>query len=516
MAKRGKRCDGCGEPLSGRQRRWCGKKCRNRGPRKARFGSRAPKFKHLPEFERSEGQDAIDLASHAGLILDPWQQDVVFESFGVRDDVRAATEYCLICPRQNGKGAILEAVVLHALFTGGRTRILWSSHEFKTSRESFIRLRALIEGSPTLKKRVKSIRTANGQEGIELKDRSELKFVARSKGSGRGFAADLVILDEAMILDDAAISALFPTLAARKGQQIWYVSSAPLMTSQVLRRVALRGRSGEDKHLAYWEWCADEKAESTDRSGWLGANPGMGYRLTLDFTAKELGGMDEEDFRRERLGIWAEEGSTEPVVDLDRWDELADYEEDVPLDPIALAVDVSPDDVPGGTRSAISAAGRRGDDLVHVENLEDRRGTKWVVDRVVELHEKHRPCAILIDGRSPGAFLIPALKAKGFETTKEPQPGTFECLVETSSTDLSRACKTFYEAVEDGALRHFDQDELREALENATRRPLGDAWVWSRKTSRASIAALVAATLAHHGLGLYGETEELVPLVAVR
>ena len=37
---------------------------------------------------------------------------------------------------------------------------------------------------------------------------------------------------------------------------------------------------------------------------------------------------------------------------------------------------------------------------------------------------------------------------------------------------------------------------LAAALAGAQQRPLGDAWAWSRKSSRVNIAPLIAATLA--------------------
>ena len=36
-----------------------------------------PRFRHVPLHFSTEGRDAIDLAAHAGLHLDDWQQDVI-------------------------------------------------------------------------------------------------------------------------------------------------------------------------------------------------------------------------------------------------------------------------------------------------------------------------------------------------------------------------------------------------------------------------------------------------------
>ena len=104
---------------------------------------------------------------------------------------------------------------------------------------------------------MKRIRTANGSEMIELKTGQRLQFVARTAGSGRGFSADTVILDEAYELGDDQMAALLPTLSARPNPQIWYTSTAGKETSVQLGRVRERGIAGDDPSLAFFEWSAD-------------------------------------------------------------------------------------------------------------------------------------------------------------------------------------------------------------------------------------------------------------------
>ena len=181
----------------------------------------------MPPLLTSAGPETIELAASSGLILDPWQGDVLTDSMGERDDGKWQTsEVGLIVPRQNGKGSVLEARTLGGLYLLNEQLILWSAHEFKTAREGFLRMRALVDNYDHLRKKVRAIRTAAGEEGIELLNGSRLRFIARSRGSGRGFSGDLVILDEAYALSDEAMAALMPTLSARPNPQIWYTSSA--------------------------------------------------------------------------------------------------------------------------------------------------------------------------------------------------------------------------------------------------------------------------------------------------
>lgn len=198
----------------------------------------------MPAAVSTAGPEAIELAASAGLVLDPWQCDVLNGAMGEdADGLWAAMEVAVIVPRQNGKGGILEARELHGLFLDDSCELIThTAHRFDTCQEHFRRLRNLIEQTPDLMSRVKKIREANGDEGIELVDGSRIQFKARSKGSGRGFSGDLVVLDEAFWLQE--LGSLLPTLSARANPQVWYTSSAPLprAESDILRRICRRGR----------------------------------------------------------------------------------------------------------------------------------------------------------------------------------------------------------------------------------------------------------------------------------
>ncbi|MDK6474639.1 hypothetical protein QP168_10035, partial [Aerococcus urinae] len=65
-------------------------------------------------------------------------------------------------------------------------------------------------------------------------------------------------------------------------------------------------KDGEDG-LAYFEWSAADEADPEDKDTWALANPSLGYFISEGFVASEKNALDEEKFKRERLGIWAEE-----------------------------------------------------------------------------------------------------------------------------------------------------------------------------------------------------------------
>jgi phage terminase large subunit-like protein len=284
------------------------------------LGDQEPRVCSLPLFDAdSSGRNAVTLAGEAGLTLDPWQRLVLEAGLRRRGSKWAAFEVALIVARQNGKGTILEALELAALFLFPDVRlILHSAHEFKTAAEAFLRVRALIEDNPDFDSQVARIRTAAGAEAVELKDGKRLRFVARSSGSGRGFTSDLVILDEAYKLGDQEMAALLPTLSARPDPQVWYTSTAGGPDSIQLGRVRARGVAGGDASLAFMEWSADEDAhDPADPVDWARANPGLGIRIAPDYIERERSALGPDAFARERLSI-----GDYPVGDAGQWETI--------------------------------------------------------------------------------------------------------------------------------------------------------------------------------------------------
>jgi phage terminase large subunit-like protein len=280
-------------------------------------GDQEPRLCSLPPFDSGvSGRNAIALAEVAGLDLDPWQRLVLDAGLRRRGGKWAAFEVGLIVARQNGKGTVLEALELAALFLFPDVRlILHSAHEFKTAAEAFLRIRALIEDHPDFDRQVSRIRTAAGAEAVELKDGKRLRFVARSSGSGRGFTSDLVILDEAYKLGDQEMAALLPTLSARPDPQVWYASTAGDQGSVQLGRVRARGVAGNDPSLAFLEWSADDHDDPAALETWARANPGLGIRIAPDYVEREMAALGPDAFARERLSIgdW-------PVGDAGQWE----------------------------------------------------------------------------------------------------------------------------------------------------------------------------------------------------
>lgn len=444
--------------------------------------------------------EAVDLAASVGLLLDDWQAYVLAGALGETVDGRwAAFEVGVDVPRQNGKGAILEARELAGLWLFGERLQVHTAHQFATALEAFRRVLQLIEGSD-LGRDVRRVVRSHGEEGIELRSGQRLLFRARSNGAGRGLSGDLVVLDEAMFVTADMMAGLMPTLSARPNPQLWLTGSAGFGASGPWQRMRRRAVEG-DGRLSWCGWGNRADVAADDADGVRRANPALGVRLSEEFSLTERAAMSWPAFRRERLGVWDADESqvvAERVIPADRWAGCADPLSSV-VDVPCFAVDVSPD----RRWSSIAVAGRSASGRVHVEVVDRREGVGWVVDRVVELVGRWAPRAVVLDPAGPAGPLLSGLRG-------------VSVLREVSGRELAQACGGLLDLVMGGVLVHLGDGAcpaLGAAVAGAARRQVGESWAWSRRSADVDLSPLVAVTLAAWAAGAVDQAPKARPVM---
>lgn len=480
----------------------------------ARYG-----LAHPPELGPL-GREVIDLAELAGLTLDPWQAFImvyahevtgeqVWNEYNERYENKWANkEVGVMVSRQNGKGSILEARELAGLFIFGENLIVHSAHQFDTSMEHMRRILQLMESTPDLEREIKSVQKANGKEGIELKSGQRLRFRTRTRGGGRGFTGDCLVLDEAMYLTSEQIGALVPTISAVPNPQIWVTGSAGDQESTHFGSMRHRAMNGADEPSLFWaEWsidactdfctydCTDHDKPDTVES-YAKANPGLGIRITVDHVEMERRSMEADTFAQERLGVgdWPVADEQWKVISEAKWRARADEQSQI-VGKFVLGVDTSPD----RKYSSIAASGMNEDDMHHVEITADSEGMihhqpgmQWVVPAIKAINAKGKPVAVVIDKAGQAGSFIDELIEAGIE------------VVSPLTREFAQGCGEFYSAVvprkgEEATLIHIDQAPLTTAVAGADKRDLADSWAWNKRTSSIDISPLVAATLAKWG-----------------
>lgn len=496
------------------------------------LGVQVPRYRVRPPAVSSAGQDAIDIAASCGLILDPWQRLFLEDALGERADGKwAAFEAALIVARQNGKGSILEALELAALFLWQVEEVIHSAHEFRTSKKAFLRLLALVNRNRALKSRVKQVYLSKGEEGIELyapKGRDygpRIRFATRTGGGGRGLTGDLVILDEAYNLTDDHMAALLPTMNAMPNPMVVYTTSAPdkdLAPCEVISGVRARALAGDVERLAYHEYSVDlhthecpegctEHDDPMDVGTWAKTNPGMGYRVMPETLRAMTRGLSSRAFAREVLGVgnYPSNAVGWQVIGEDTWTGLSDRLSH-PRNPVCFALDVNPERSMG----AIAVAGIRPDGLWHVEITDHLVGVTWMVDRVEQLVKRWKPCATVVGNFGPAAALIPDLEAKGIKVIKASMGERA-----AAAGGLVDACVRPPNAPASWRplLRHLGQAPLTTAVASAVKIPIGKdgAFVLGRGNPTQDICPMVAAAGALWGFRKFGGRTPTAPFALV-
>jgi phage terminase large subunit-like protein len=504
------------------------------------YGVQEPRVCTRPDWDDgAAGQECIDLATAAGIMLDPWQQfcvRVILAQVHRAEDGQlrwAALRAAILVARQNGKGEILLALELYWLFLApvdNARLIVHTAHEFKTSSEAFLRLKAVIDGNDWMLRRVRgNPRTSHGEEGYVMTDGRRLRFLARSLASGRGFTGDKVILDEAQQLPTFAMDALMPTMSARNrhgmGVQMVYAGTVPSerMDSEHWRQTMERGRAGTSKRLAWIEYNLSERvpaeaAQNFSHPWWVEAvaagNPSLGYRHDWDWIEEEQDALSYDGYLRERLNIW----SSDPVgmvIPLGTWLSLEETRSRM-VGRRAIAVDAPP-----GLGSAIIVGmGRNQHQQWHAEVVEQHPGTEWVAARVGEVVRRAQDtpgevALVVIDPASPaGALIADVVKEVGEDLVHRitPQQHAAAC-----GMLYTRAMQAATVEGDDGVpvpltdpynpelparqLVHLGDPIITDALKVAVKRPGPDgAWLWNRRGSESNISPVVAMTLAGYGL----------------
>jgi phage terminase large subunit-like protein len=453
-----------------------------------RQGAQLPRLANVPKGVSSDGPDASELAAFCGLILDPWQKYALECLLQRRADGRWRTKTgLLVVPRQNGKGAVIEAWELFRLFVLNVREVRHTAHHAKTAKDAFEKMRFRVKGSALLDDRLArdrsgGIRTANGEWGFTFKSGQKLTYTTRTEGIGRGETLSDIVVDEAQHLSDAEMGAISFTMATKPMGQTLLTGSAPIPTkSEVMTRLISAGRDGSDG-MTYLEWSIDEslQVDLDDRELWAEANPGYGIRLLDEEICNERIQNSPDVFARERLGIVAVgPGGAFPAG---VWKALADARS-APSGTVTYGLAVADD----RTWACVGAAGASPAGFCHVEYGAYRASTAWVVDYLTDLASRRKVRVVVRPGSQAGS-LIPALEALRVDVVK------------ASQQDYAAACGDFRDSVVSRRdLRHLGQPALDVAVSAAQSRRTGDSTVWEQRNPATDISPLEAVTLAAWG-----------------
>lgn len=431
--------------------------------------------------------------------LMPWQREVADVALEYDPASRRMRyrEVVLVVPRQQGKTTLLLAAMVHrALGFGRDQQIAYTAQSRNDARKKWEDEHLKILGRSRFRKGYRERKT-NGNEAVLWRNGSVHGLMASTEKSGHGPTLDLGIIDEAFAQPDNRLEQAYkPAMITKPAAQMWVVSTAgkSAAKSPFLWAKVERGRAkvdaGASSRTAYFEWSLPDELDRADPENWRLCMPAIGHTIDIDDVAADFETMEPAEFDRAYLCRW-NPMSRESIIGDEHW--AAGLVDRFALrDPVSFGLDATPD----RAWAAIGAAGDLADGRVGVEIVAHAQGMDWIVDKVVELVERHHPKAVVIDPRSPVGSKIKELEQRGVTVT----------LADTR--EHVAACGDFFDdatsrirvgEAEVPRLAHLAQPVLDAAVAGAERRNVGDAWLWGRRQSSVDVTPLVAVTLARWG-----------------
>ena len=447
------------------------------------LGKQEPCVRIVPPYDMTDGYDAEKILRSGGLILDPWQTEVI-------SDWMAMTPWgkwiCKTCggsvARQNGKTGLIEGRAETGMIMYNE-QVLYTAHLQKTATETFEEMASFFD-TPKLRKYLKDIKTALGREQIILRSGARVKFLARTRNGGRGQHGDLLIFDEAQELTIDQQASFLPAISASLNPQTIYVGTPPDPNADgtVFRGIREKAIAGETKTTAWFEFSVPEIGDVTDRTRWAETNPALGRRIMETTIEGECEQMAPDAFARERLGWWTPvvEHKQEYALDAAAWD-ACKSDELKPEGKIAYGVKFSAD----ASEVCLCGAVIPNDGPARVSMIEMENtalGTQWLADWL-NLRYGKASC-VVIDGKNGVDALISKISGTWRIQGSVIKPGI---------KDVIAAVSMMTDAVNEKTVTWYSgQEALRESAVTSIKRPIGGGWGFGGEYSAPIEAAALA------------------------
>lgn len=355
------------------------------------------------------------------------------------------------------------------------------------------------------------VNRSQGHEHIIFDNGSRIDVLPPLPDSFRGDGFDMVIIDEGQTQGpeeaDELKAAILPTFDTRPGAQLVVAGTAGKHRSGLLWDTLEDGRNGR-AGTGIIEYAAADTLSEEDVANpevWQMAHPGIGTLTTLERIALNFEAMRGKiwDFAAEYLGVWPVGGGGR-FLNLERWASSAmgvDAATVRPPDHFALGFAIHPD----GLSACIVAAWRDEAEEAHVLVLDHRMGTQWFSPKMLDLGRRYKvPIAHDTYG-GPTNVQVDILQRQ-----KAPRPR----LAPQTMADVKTAAALIVKSLDDGHLKHYDQDVFNEAARLAVKRKVGNGWGLGRGSAEDDITPLEAAALALHVFDGLRKREAFVPLMA--
>lgn len=434
-----------------------------------RIGQQTPTNSFIIPYEKSLGNEAIDLYNNTTRTAMEWQEIQMMDIMAVNEDGEwLHMKYGYSIPRRNGKSELLVMRELWGLLHG--ESILHTAHRTPTSHASWEKLKkALDENDFEEVKRADKTKTyhkaytATAQYGLETvhildEGGGTINFRTRTSKGGLGEGFDLLVIDEAQEYTDEQQSTLQYVVTSSDNPQTLMCGTPPTAVSSgtVFEKLREACLSGTAQNCGWAEWSVDKMSDVKSKDTWYMCNPSLGQTLKERSVAVE-DSSDEVDFNIQRFGLWLKYNQKSAILEKE-WDRL--QINDIPqlTGKLYVGIKYSKDGNSVSMSVACLTEGKR-----VLVDVVDRKAVKEGNDWIVNFIRKADVKRIAIDGANGQAVLKENLKDARVKV-----PVTLPKVAE-----VIEANAVFEKSINDGSLCHFGQPSLKQCATNSEKRAIG-------------------------------------------
>ena len=446
------------------------------------IGSTQPRI-HTPLLKTaSKAQEVADLAEKIGLPLIPWQRWVLDDLLSVDAAGNWLKKSALtLVARQNGKTHLARMLILSHLYLWGSKNVLGMSSNRNMALDTFRQVAYTIEDNDFLRKDVRQIRLANGQESISLKNGARYEIAAATRDAPRGKTADFLYLDELREWSEEAFTAALPVTRARPNAMTLMTSNAGDGFSNVLNDLRERCMTYPPANLGYYEYSAPQHCKIHDKKAWVMANPALGHLITEQTLEESVNTNSVEATRTEMLCQWVD-SAVSPWV-YGSIEACSDSTLEIPVGPATImAFDIAPT-----RRSGALVMGQMKDGKIAV-GLAQLWTSEVAIDEVKmasdinEWARKYRPTVICYD-KYATQTLATKLEQSGWR------------IEDVSGQAFYQACGDLSDALANSRLVHSGQEELVQHLNNCAAKINDTSWRIIRRKSAGDVTAAISLAM---------------------
>ena len=478
----------------------------------------------------TDGFQAIKFANEClHLTLFPWQEWLLLHALELDPSTgfyRFRINVVQVA-RQNGKTLVEIVLALWHIYVKDSRTVIGTAQDLVNAERAWRDAVALAEDDDELRDLIENVYLGHPKE-FRLVTGCEYRIAAASRRGGRGFAGDLILLDEIREHRNwDSWAAVLNTMNARPNAQAWAFSNAGDVQSEVLRYLrAIAHRdlgwpdgdldaevleAGDDDQaeidasstglaMGWWEWSAQPSAKRSDENALAQANPSKDHTeitpncVSMRALTAALKTSPAHVYEQECMCRWTVLGTGGPFPE-NSWI-ATQNDRAAPADgsEIAVCVEVSRKRV----QTFIARAGLTAEGVAVVGIAADRAGTDWVRDYLLDTREGYAGIVVRAESGSPAQSLID-------ELIEAELP-----VVEWKGGDINGAHGVMFDRLRDNTIAHLGHPGLDLAATSATAKELpGGGWVCDVLKSPSDVAPLLAAIGAVWGLDRLPDRESV-------